>query len=158
MPRRRINKEQIRANKRRYNDELAVSPEYQILDALVKQTINTENGVKKIIDKTTDAANSQPELTEEEKKRYPVPSNVGNLCYAFAMCVLECAQRTVPEQQTPLVALVARLQDIEMSDPKTKESLKVDGELVWKELPTFGYSFADELGSVSELPFAHLHW
>jgi hypothetical protein len=157
MPR-RINKEQARAHKRMWSDELAASPEYQILDALVKQTIDAGNAVQKINDRITEAAITQPELTEQEKKYYPVPSKVGEVCYMFAGCVLECAQRTAPEHQTPLVVLIARLQEIQMTDPTTEELLKVDGELVWKALPTFGYSFADELGSVSECLFTYLHW
>ncbi|KAF2650654.1 hypothetical protein K491DRAFT_720575 [Lophiostoma macrostomum CBS 122681] len=149
MPRRRINTGQVRANKQKYSDATAASPEYHILDALVKHTLSIENAVQNIIDKTIDAANSQPELTEEEKKRYPVPSSVGNMCYTFAVCIIECAQRTESEQQDSLVDLIVRLQDVELLDPKTADPLKVDGKLVWKELPTFGYSFADELGSVN---------
>lgn len=70
---------------------------------------------------------------------------LGDHFYHTACSITVLSQRTAPEQQSKLVTFVAELRTNTIIDPRTGETLRYDGELVWTELPTFGWIFGDEL-------------
>ncbi len=72
--------------------------------------------------------------------------------YYTACGVLEVAARTSPAQQRKLIAVIHQLQSIAATDPTTGTPLRHDGDLIFTDLPTFGYTFSDELGSFSNCP------
>lgn len=117
--------------------ELEVKQEFHILNALVVQPdSSTEDAVQQILNITSASIKD--------------PTSLGNHLYNTACCLLEIAARTPPVQQPKLVTFVYLLQKRTVTDPATSEPLRHDGDLIWTELPTFGYTFADELGSFSE--------
>ncbi|KAJ4318348.1 hypothetical protein N0V94_004478 [Neodidymelliopsis sp. IMI 364377] len=59
------------------------------------------------------------------------------------------AARTAPEHQSKLIVFLYLLRSITLKNPDSDELWEVvKGEgVVWKDLPTFGYTIADEMGS-----------
>ncbi|KAE9401225.1 hypothetical protein BT96DRAFT_856685 [Gymnopus androsaceus JB14] len=72
---------------------------------------------------------------------------VGNQAYNTSCCLVEVVERTPPSQQSKLVQFLYQLREKTVTDPITSEPLKVDGEVVWTDLPTLGYTWADEINS-----------
>lgn len=74
---------------------------------------------------------------------------VGDHCWHTACCFLEMVARTAPQQQSKLIAFLHCLRSVTLSDPTTNEPLRLDNSdgVVWRDLPTFGYTIADDLGS-----------
>jgi hypothetical protein len=78
----------------------------------------------------------------------PYPTPLGVHCDATAGGLLMAAARTPATKQSKLVAFVHELRSRTVNDPSTGEALKHDNNVVWKDLPTFGYTIADELSSI----------
>jgi hypothetical protein len=115
--------------------ELEQRPEFQILEALLRNPDATPNGaVEQLLELTRKSALEEP---------------VGNHCWMTACCFLEMVARTAPDHQPKLIAFLHLLRSITLSDPKTNEPLELDDNegVVWRDLPTFGYTIADEMGS-----------
>ncbi|PSN61518.1 hypothetical protein BS50DRAFT_651742 [Corynespora cassiicola Philippines] len=74
--------------------------------------------------------------------------------YDTARSIIEIAQRTPPEEQRRLVAFLHELQQVTVIDENTGKPKRNDGdgehgEIIWTELPTFGYTWADEWQELS---------
>lgn len=78
-------------------------------------------------------------------KSYPNPLALH--CEATAGGLLMAAARTPAAKQSRLVAFLHELRSKTVIDPSTGEALKHDNSVVWKDLPTFGHTIADELNS-----------
>jgi hypothetical protein len=98
------------------------------------EDMTPEEAVQKILDLTN------------APKSYPTP--LGVHCDATAGGLLMAAARTPAAKQSKLVAFVHELRSKTVTDPSTSETLKHDNNIVWKDLPTFGYTIADELSSI----------
>ena len=72
------------------------------------------------------------------------PSDLETSVYDTACAVLEIAKRTKAEEQRPLLEFVRVLQKESLKNGEG-EVVSVDGEEVWKDLPTFGYVFGDDV-------------
>ena len=117
--------------------ELETTQEFRLLRALVLQPdVSPESALQKVLKLTASHIGNEKSL--------------GQHCYDMACSHVELAARSLPDQQTKLVELFNLLQDTMVTDPTTGEPLKYDGDVVWKETPTFGYTFADELGTYSK--------
>lgn len=73
---------------------------------------------------------------------------LGNHCSAVAGSVLWTAARTAPDDQHKLVAFFHELRSQTVTELTTGEVLEYDRETLWRDMPTFGYTFADELHSI----------
>jgi hypothetical protein len=112
---------------------LETTPEFQILSKLMEQAnISPTTAVQQILELTTLSCNK---------------GTLADHLYNTSCSVIGLAQRSAPEQQSKLVTFVAKLQKHTILDPKTGEPLlhEPDHELVWTELPTFSWTFGDEL-------------
>ena len=116
--------------------------EFQILDTLAREPHATPQDTVQQIEKLT---------LSSVKDRVVLSAHV----YDTACCTLEVASRTASNQQPKLVTFVQQLQRITITDQAVGKPLTQDGDLVWTELPTFGFTFADELGSFSEPFYAY---
>jgi hypothetical protein len=63
---------------------------------------------------------------------------------------LEVIAHTAPEAQARLVEFVHCLRATSVVREETGRLVEHGGQVVWRDLPTFGYTIADELGSFSE--------
>lgn len=70
-----------------------------------------------------------------------------------ACSFLEMAARTAPEQQSRLIDLLLSLRSVTLTDPSTDKpwTFEDGAGVVWQDLPTFGYTIADEMGSFGNL-------
>jgi hypothetical protein len=130
-----LNREKTRAAHANWVLELEQKPEFQLVQTFSQQSeITLEDAIHQLVDLTHKAA------LEEE---------IGNHCWITACCFLELAARTAPEQQSRLVELLLSLRSVVLTDSSTDAPLAFeDGEgIVWQDLPTFGYTIADEMGS-----------
>jgi hypothetical protein len=109
--------------------------EMDILDQLVDhEEMTSEQAVNKTI--------------ELPHKSRPWPSPLAVHCGATVGGVIAAAARTAPERQSKLVDYVHKLRNKTIIDPATGKAYETDGEVLWKDLPTFGYTVADELHSI----------
>jgi hypothetical protein len=109
--------------------------ESRVLDSLVDDENTTpEQAVQQIVDLT---------LAPKTYSR-----QLGDHCYFTACGLLAAAARSVPSQQSKLVAFVHKLRSKTIVDPSTGKAFEHEGSVIWTGLPTFGYTFADELHSI----------
>jgi hypothetical protein len=83
-------------------------------------------------------------ITEATKSQ---KDQIGNHCYFTASAVLEAARRSTPDKHPKIIEFIHKLRGQNVIEPGTFDALVHDREVVWKDLPTFGYTFADELNS-----------
>lgn len=139
-----LNREKTRAAHASWVLELEQKPEFKLVQAVSQQSVITlENAIHQLVDLTHKAA------LEEE---------IGNHCWVTACCFMELAARTAPEQQGRLVELLLSLRSVVLTDSSTDAPLAFeDGEgVIWQDLPTFGYTIADEMGSFGESSFTYI--
>jgi hypothetical protein len=141
MPLQPLTKEQRRFRQAEVIADLEETPEFNIINSIVNSPAKgARNFVQEIVDITTASQDDED----------------SNHVYDTACSVLEVASRTVPEKQEKLVEFVNELQQRVVKDSRTKEPRRIQGEdLLWTELPTFGYTFGDELQSKGKLLSLH---
>jgi hypothetical protein len=83
-------------------------------------------------------------ITEATKSQ---KDQIGNHCYFTASAVLEAARRSTPDKHPKIIEFIHKLRGQNVIEPGTFDALVHDREVVWKDLPTFGYAIADELNS-----------
>ena len=130
-----LTREKTRAAHANWILELEQRPEFKLLEALLQYPdITPDNALHQLVDFTYRSA---------------LEESAGNHCWITACCFLEVAARTAPEQQSKLTALLLSLRSVTLTDPSTNEPWAFeDGEgVIWKDLPTLGYTIADEMGS-----------
>jgi hypothetical protein len=117
--------------------------EMDILLSLVDdENMTPEQAVEKII-AITEATKSQE-------------NELGNHCYFTASAVLHAAGSNAPDKHSKLLDFIQLLRSRTVTDPSTGEALLHDTVVVWKDLPTFGYTNADELNSIpGKMPPRH---
>ncbi|KAF2797476.1 hypothetical protein K505DRAFT_269393 [Melanomma pulvis-pyrius CBS 109.77] len=137
--------EESRARKAAFIADIEKEQEFQILIALVQQPYNAPaDALKQILNLTAALQNTNPSSSEDSQ------GSLGHV-HNTASSVLEIATRTAPEQQDKLLAFVNQLQKRTVINQKTGEPARYDGDLLWTELPAFGYVFGDELNSKDAL-------
>ncbi|KAJ5475728.1 hypothetical protein N7539_008015 [Penicillium diatomitis] len=119
------------------------SDEFKLLDAVVKDETTVQDAVQKMVDKTMEA------LALHGPTKH---NGVGLPDYNISLAVLELAQRLDPSDHTKLVEFTTHLQQQQAIDSSTKEPLKVQGRILWTDMPSFGYT---ELETWYEFGGAH---
>ncbi|OSS55050.1 hypothetical protein B5807_01484 [Epicoccum nigrum] len=128
-----LTREKTRAAHASWILELEQKPEFKLLNAFSQQPdVAQDEAIHQLVDLTHRSA------LEEE---------IGNHCWMTACSFLEIAARTAPEEQSRLIDLLLSLRSVVLTDPSTNEpwTFEDGAGIVWQDLPTFGYTFADEI-------------
>ncbi|KAJ5123972.1 uncharacterized protein N7515_007797 [Penicillium bovifimosum] len=107
------------------------SVEFKSLDKVVKEELTAQDAVQTIIDMTMSALS-----THGPNKQ----GGIGLPDYNVSLAVMELAQRLEPSKHTRLVEFISHLQKQTAVDPSTNEPLKVQGDILWTDMPSFGYT------------------
>ena len=127
-----------RSPREKFFARLKTTPEYRVLSTLINDSVVTPaQAVQEIVAMT--------ELLKAGETRA-----LGHHFYDTACSILELAGRATSEESANLVDLILCLHEITILDPSTDRPLAYDGDLVWRQLPTFGYTFVDEICAYSE--------
>ncbi|KAH6612560.1 hypothetical protein C7974DRAFT_445297 [Boeremia exigua] len=130
-----LTKEKTRAAHASWILELEQRPEFRLLSELVQNPDATpDDAVQQLVNLTHQSA---------------LEETIGNHCWMTACSFLEVAARSAPGQQAKLIALLLSLRSVILTDSSTDEpwTFEDGAGVVWQDLPTFGYTIADEMGS-----------
>lgn len=113
-------------------EEIKNSQQFKILNDLIHNPDATvDNALDQIVDLTL-AAHMAP-----NKEEYFTP---GNVDYYLSLALMEHVQNLEPSKQKSLVEFICGLQKRTATDPSTGEPLRVQGDILWTDLPSFGYT------------------
>lgn len=118
--------------------ELEERPEFKLLHSFLQQSdVSQDDTIHQLVELTHQSA---------------LDDTIGNHCWMTACSFLELAGRTAPEQQSRIIGLLLSLRSVILTDTSSNEPWTFeDGQgIVWQDLPTFGYTIADEMGSFGE--------
>ncbi|EAU32211.1 conserved hypothetical protein [Aspergillus terreus NIH2624] len=107
------------------------SVEFKLLDKVVRNDVTAQDAVQGVIDMTMTALS----IHGPNKQ-----GGIGLPDYNISLAVLELAQRLEPSKHTTLVEFITRLQKQIAVDPSTNEPLRVQGDTLWTDMPSFGYT------------------
>ena len=129
-----ISQEEERSGHARWINELQQRPEFYIAASLVSSPdASPADAVQRLVELTRACARSE----------------VGDHCWYTVCCLLQVIAHTAPEAQHRLVEFVHCLRATTVVR-ESGQPIEIGGRVVWKDLPTFGYTVADELGSFSK--------
>jgi hypothetical protein len=107
------------------------SVEFKFLDKVVKEEITAQDAVQDLINITMSALS----IHGPNKQ-----GGIGLPDYNVSLTVIELAQRLEPSKHTKLVEFISHLQKKVAVDPSTNEPLRVQGDTLWTDMPSFGYT------------------
>ncbi|RHZ68722.1 hypothetical protein CDV55_105436 [Aspergillus turcosus] len=107
------------------------SVEFKLLDKVVKEEVTVQDAVQEVINMTMTALS----IHGPNKQ-----GGIGLPDYNISLAVMELAQRLEPSKHIKLVEFVSHLQKQVAIDPSTNEPLRVQGDTLWTDMPSFGYT------------------
>lgn len=107
------------------------SVEFKSLEKVVKEEVTAQDAVQDLIDMTMSALSIHGPSEQ---------GGIGLPDYNVSLAVMELAQRLEPSQHTKLVEFTSHLQKQVAVDPSTNEPLRVQGDTLWTDMPSFGYT------------------
>jgi hypothetical protein len=107
------------------------SVEFKLVDRVIKEEVTVQDAVQEIINMTMTA------LSIHGPKKQ---GGIGLADYNVSLAVMELAQRLEPSKHSKLVEFISHLQKQVAVDPSTNEPLKVQGDTLWTDMPSFGYT------------------
>ncbi|PKX89052.1 DUF3632 domain-containing protein [Aspergillus novofumigatus IBT 16806] len=107
------------------------SVEFKLLDKVVKEEVTPQDAVQEVINMTMTALSIHGPSKQ---------GGIGLPDYNVSLGVMELAQRLEPSKHTKLVEFVSHLQKQIAVDPSTNEPLSVQGDILWTDMPSFGYT------------------
>ena len=107
------------------------SVEFKLLEKVVKEEVTVQNAVQDLINMTMSA------LSIHGPKKL---DGIGLPDYNASLAVMELAQRLEPCKHSKLVEFITYLQKYVAVDPSTNEPLRVQGDILWTDMPSFGYT------------------
>lgn len=123
--------ETLTMGKENFIRQIENSVEFKSLNKVVKEEVTTQDAVQDLIDMTMSA------LSIHGPNKH---GGIGLPDYNVSLAVMELAQRLEPFQHTKLVEFISRLQRQVAVDPSTNEPLRVQGDTLWTDMPSFGYT------------------
>ncbi|OHE94371.1 hypothetical protein CORC01_10299 [Colletotrichum orchidophilum] len=111
------------------NSAIAALPAYQSLDAFVKTGTNDKKRLNDTVDEFKDLAKKSE-------------SEIEDFLWDTYNAIFAVAKQTPPEKQTPLVDFLQRLRETTVT-ASDGQPLKLSNQVVWKDLPTFGWVARD---------------
>ncbi|KAJ0300192.1 hypothetical protein COL5a_003859 [Colletotrichum fioriniae] len=112
------------------NDAIAALPAYKSLSSFVKTDGTTD---KKALENTVD------EFKDLAKKS---ESQIEDFLWDTYNAIFAVAKQTPPEKQAPLLDFLQRLRETTVT-ASDGQPLKLNNQVVWKDLPTFGWVARD---------------
>ncbi|KAK1704895.1 hypothetical protein CaCOL14_009319 [Colletotrichum acutatum] len=112
------------------NDAIAALPAYKSLGSFIKTDGTTD---KKALENTVD------EFKDLAKKS---ESQIEDFLWDTYNAIFAVAKQTAPEKQAPLVDFLQRLRETTVT-ASDGQPLKFNNQVVWKDLPTFGWVARD---------------
>ncbi|KAJ5545080.1 hypothetical protein N7535_006531 [Penicillium sp. DV-2018c] len=107
------------------------SAEFTFLDKIVKEETTVQDAIQNLVDLTMSALSVHGPNKQ---------GGIGTPDYNVSLAVMELAQRLEPSKHVRLVEFICHLQKQTAIDPATKESLRVQGDILWTDMPSFGYT------------------
>ncbi|KXG51331.1 Protein of unknown function DUF3632 [Penicillium griseofulvum] len=107
------------------------SVEFKLLDKVVKEEVTVQDAVQEIINMTMSALS----IHGPNKQ-----GGVGLPDYNVSLAVMELTQCLEPSKHTKLVEFILHLQKEVAVNPSTNEPLRVQGDTLWTDMPSFGYT------------------
>ena len=107
------------------------SVEFKLLDKVVREEVPAQDAVQDVISMTMSA------LFIRGPDKH---GGIGLPDYNIFLAVMELAQRLEPSKNTKLVQFISHLQKQVAVDPSTNELLRVQGDTLWTDMPSFGYT------------------
>ncbi|KAH2752738.1 hypothetical protein KXW25_004861 [Aspergillus fumigatus] len=107
------------------------SAEFKLLDKVVKDQVTVQDAVQEVIDMTMTALSVHGPSKQ---------GGIGVPDYNISLAVMELAQRREPAEHTKLAKFVSHLQKQIAIDPSTNEPLTVQRDILWTDMPSFGYT------------------
>jgi hypothetical protein len=107
------------------------SVEFKLLDKVVTEEVTVQDAVQEVINMTMTALS----IHGPNKQ-----GGIGLPDYNVSLAVMELAQRLEPSKHSKLVEFVSYLQKQVAVDPSTNEPLRVQGDILWADMPSFGYT------------------
>ncbi|CAP80280.1 hypothetical protein E8E15_007548 [Penicillium rubens] len=107
------------------------SAEYKLLDKVVKEAVTVQDAARDLVNMTMSALSIHGPRKQ---------GGIGLPDYNVSLAVMELAQRLEPSKHTKLVEFISHLQKQVAIDPSTNEPLRVQGNTLWTDMPSFGYT------------------
>lgn len=107
------------------------SEEFKILDRVTKHDATVDDALQKVIDMTMVATTVHGPNSLQ---------GAGLVDYNVALALMELSQRLEPAKHGKLVEFISKLQKQTATDPLTGEPQKIQGDTLWTDLPSFGYT------------------
>ncbi|GIK07663.1 hypothetical protein Aspvir_003329 [Aspergillus viridinutans] len=107
------------------------SVEFKLLDKVVKEEVTAQDAVQEVINMTMSALSIHGPTKQ---------GGIGLPDYNVSLAVMELAQRLEPSKHSKLVEFVSHLRKQVAVDPSTNEPLRVQGDTLWTDMPSFGYT------------------
>ncbi|KAJ5262030.1 hypothetical protein N7497_004496 [Penicillium chrysogenum] len=107
------------------------SVEYKSLDKVVKEAVTVQDAVQDLVNMTMSALS----IHGLDKQ-----GGIGLPDYNVSLAVMELAQRLEPSKHAKLVEFISHLQKQVAIDPSTNKPLRVQGNTLWTDMPSFGYT------------------
>ncbi|KAJ9403757.1 hypothetical protein DTO045G8_8491 [Paecilomyces variotii] len=107
------------------------SEEFKILDRVTKHDATVDDALQKVIDMTMAATTVHGPNSLQ---------GAGLVDYNVALALMELSQRLEPAKHGKLVEFISKLQTQTATDPLTGEPQKIQGDALWTDLPSFGYT------------------
>ncbi|KAH8658339.1 hypothetical protein BX600DRAFT_514834 [Xylariales sp. PMI_506] len=127
------------ARRRNLTKEIEEMDQFKLLLQVVsgggEHRLSPQDAVRQVKEWTLDAF-----LT----KGLDVPFGPGFVDYNVSRSVIELAQRLEPSEQSRLIEFMLLLQKESVEDPATGEIIRIQGQALWAELPSFGYTEYEE--------------
>ncbi|KAL1861254.1 hypothetical protein Plec18170_001769 [Paecilomyces lecythidis] len=111
--------------------QLESSEEFKVLDRVASDNATVDEALQKVIDMTAVATTVHGPNSLK---------GAGLVDYNVALAVLELSQRLEPTKHGKLVEFISKLQKQTATDPLTGEPQKIQGDTLWTDLPSFGYT------------------
>ena len=112
------------------------SVEFKFLDKVVKEEVTAQDAVQDLINMTMSALS----INGPNKLGGLGQGGIGHPDYNVSLAVMELAQRLEPSKHTKLVEFISHLQKQVAIDPSSNEPLRVQGDTLWTDMPSFGYT------------------
>lgn len=123
--------------------QIESTSEFELLQTVVKGEIKIQDAVQKIVDRTMSTLSASGATQR---------SDIGLTDYNVSLALMELAQRLEEPDRARLVEFTIHLQEQVALDPASNEPLKVQGDILWRDMPSFGYT---ELETWSEFGGAY---
>ncbi|KAJ6004289.1 hypothetical protein N7499_000358 [Penicillium canescens] len=107
------------------------SVEFKFLDKVVKEEVTAQDAVQDLINMTISALSIHGPSKQD---------GIGLPDYNVSLAVMELAQRLEPSKHTKFAEFISHLQKQVAVDPSTNEPLRVQGDTLWTDMPSFGYT------------------